>query len=63
MLMNDPKKKAEIMKKREKNSLLKTTPIKADSSVENNRPLSKKEKKTSVENNRSFIEEKPQVAV
>jgi hypothetical protein len=60
LLMNDPKKKAEILKKRErtrkKNSLLKTTVIKANSSVGKNRPFTQKEKKTSVKNNRLLKE-------
>ena len=60
LLMNDPKKKAEILKKRErtrkKNSLLKTTVKKANSSVENNRSLNKKDKITSIKNNRPLRE-------
>ena len=61
LLMNDPKKKAAIMRTRErtrkKNSLLKTTVIKANSSVEKNRPLTKNNKNTSVKNNRPLKEE------
>ena len=61
LLMNDPKKKAAIMRTRKrtrkKNSLLKTTVIKANSSVEKNRPLTKNNKNTSVKNNRPLKEE------
>jgi hypothetical protein len=58
LLMNDPVKKADILKKREqtrkKNSLLKTTVKKIYSSVENNKPFTEKDKKTSIKSNRSF---------
>ena len=63
LLMNDPKKKAEIMKKRKKSSLLKTTVKKANPSVEKNRPFIKKEKRTSVKNNRPLKEERCHAAL
>jgi superoxide dismutase len=57
LLMNDPKKKEKILKKRKKTSLLKTTVNKAHTSVDNNRPLTKNDKKTSIKNNRPLKDE------